>query len=208
MADNDARNLAARADFCRLLAACYYEPGPEFAEENLFDAMREAAGGFDAELATRAGRLAEGFAAVPLQDLLVEYTRLFLGPVDAPARPYGSLWRDADKGLMTDSTMAVQQLYAEGGFDLAEDFRELPDHIAAELEFLYALLFKACRAARDGESDEVATVRTRLMREHLGQWAAPFADALAASARLAYFRELAGLTRRFVSLESQRVADA
>lgn len=39
----------------RLLAACYYEPGPEFAEERLFDAMIDAAP-VDAPLAGRASR--------------------------------------------------------------------------------------------------------------------------------------------------------
>ena len=34
---------AAREDLCRLLAACYYEPGPEFAEEKVFDSMLDAA---------------------------------------------------------------------------------------------------------------------------------------------------------------------
>ena len=33
---------AAREILCRLLAACYYEPGPEFAEEKVFDSMLDA----------------------------------------------------------------------------------------------------------------------------------------------------------------------
>ena len=33
----------AREDLCRFLAACYYQPGPEFAEEKVFDSMLAAA---------------------------------------------------------------------------------------------------------------------------------------------------------------------
>ena len=79
-------------------------------------------------------------------DLLVDYTRLFLGPVDTLAKPYGSVWLGGDAPLMQDSTMAVLQLYEEAGFEIDEDFRELPDHIAAELEFLYLLLFREAEA--------------------------------------------------------------
>ncbi|MGC2775585.1 MAG: hypothetical protein WA418_08095 [Bradyrhizobium sp.] len=45
------------------MAACYYEPGPEFAEEKVFDSMVDAAGPIDLELAARAGWLGEAFAA-------------------------------------------------------------------------------------------------------------------------------------------------
>ena len=43
MSGSDVKRIAARADLCRLLAACYYQPGPEFAEERVFDSMRVAA---------------------------------------------------------------------------------------------------------------------------------------------------------------------
>jgi TorA maturation chaperone TorD len=196
----------ARADFCRFLAACYYEPGPEFAEERLFDSMLAAAERIDPELAAGSRRLGEAFAADDPEDLLVDYTRLFLGPVDARARPYGSVWLGPDELTMQDTTMAVLALYEEGGFDIAEDFRELPDHIAAELEFLYLLLFKANRSANAEEAAMLAGLRSRLLGEHLGRWVGPFTEAVAAGAQCAFYRELAALTDRFVKLEAARAA--
>jgi putative dimethyl sulfoxide reductase chaperone len=196
---------AARADLCRLLAACYYEPGPEFAEEKVFDAMRDAATRIDADLAAQVRRVGDAFAAASLEELLVDYTRLFLGPIQALARPYGSVWLEADKGLMQGSTMAVQDLYAEGGFEIAEEFRELPDHIAAELEFLYVLFFKSAQARRSGDSVSLAAIaglRKRFLDQHLGVWVGPFAAAVKAGAQCAFYRELAGLTERFVGIES------
>ena len=206
MAENDSERGAARADFCRFLAACYYEPGPEFAEERLFESMAAAAECVDPELAAGARRLGEAFAAETPGDLLVDYTRLFLGPLDAPAKPYGSVWLGPDKLTMQDSTMAVLALYEEGGFEIAEDFRELPDHIAAELEFLYVLLFKASRGGNAEEAATIAGLRSRLLGEHLGRWVGPFADALERSAGHSFYRELAALTRRFVDLETRRAA--
>jgi TorA maturation chaperone TorD len=206
MTDQDLLQDAARADFCRFLAACYYEPGPEFAEERLFESMLAAAERIDPELAAGARRLGAAFASEEPQSLLIDYTRLFLGPVDAPAKPYGSVWLGTEKGLMQESTMAVLALYEEGGFDIAEDFRELPDHVAAELEFLYLLLFRESRARRDGDAQALAAcaaLKRRLVDEHIGRWVGPFANAVKAGAQSAFYRELAGLTDRFVDMEAR-----
>lgn len=197
-------SLVARADFCRLLAACYYEPGTEFAEERVFDFMQQAGGRFDAQLAASAQELGEAFAAVPLQDLLVDYTRLFLGPIDAPARPYGSVWLPGERGLMGESSIALQLLYGEAGFELSEDFRELPDHIAVELEFLYVLLFREASAQGGDDLTRAREMKARFLGKHLAAWIASFAQALRGAAQTAFYRELAGATERFVKMEANR----
>jgi TorA maturation chaperone TorD len=204
MSDHDLAEGAARADFCRLLAACFYEPGPEFAEERLFDSMRAAATQVGPECASLAQRLGEAFAAEDPQTLLVDYTRLFLGPVDAAAKPYGSVWVTGEATLMQPLSMAVLAIYREGGFDLAEDFRELPDHVAAELEFLYLTLFRESAARRADDLDAVAAtldLRRRFLTDHLGAWVDPFTRAMENAAQTDYYRILAPLTRRFVAAE-------
>ena len=207
MQPSDPNDGAARADVARLLAACYYEPGPEFAEERVFEALRDAAAGIDPELAASAGRLGAAFAAERPEDLLVDYARLFLGPVDTRAKPYGSVWLDDDGPLMGDSTMAVLQHYEEGGFEVDEGFRDLPDHVAVELEYLYVLLFREAEAwARNDPATlrGASKLRARFLAEHLGAWIAPFATAVREGAECAFYRELATLTERFVTLESAR----
>jgi putative dimethyl sulfoxide reductase chaperone len=198
----------ARADLCRFLAACYYQPGPEFAEEKMFDSMLAAAVRVSPDFGARARRMRDAFTAEDPQTLLVDYTRLFLGPVDALAKPYGSAWLGGQQALMQDSTMAVQQLYAEGGFEISEDFRELPDHVAAELEFLYLLIFRETAARRDGDLESLeamAAVRRRFLAQHLGAWIGSFARAIESGAQTKFYRELAELTKRFVGAESGAV---
>jgi putative dimethyl sulfoxide reductase chaperone len=195
----------ARADLCRFLAACYYQPGPEFAEEKMFDSMRAAASRVAPDFAARARRIGDAFAAEDPESLLVDYTRLFLGPVDTLAKPYGSAWLGGQQAVMQDSTVAVQQLYEEGGFEISEDFRELPDHVAAELEFLYLLIFRATTARRDGDLESLeamAAIRRRFLAEHLGAWIGSFTQAAERGAQTAFYRELAQLTRLFVMAES------
>src|SRR3990172_6587583 len=154
----DQEQGAARENLCRFLAACYYQPGPEYAEEKVFDSMLDAATRIHPDLAMHARRLGEEFSAAGPESLLVDYTRLFLGPTHIVAMPYGSVWLHGEKALMRDSTMAVQELYHESGFEIDEDFRELPNHIAAELEFLYLLIYRENEARRNDDPEALRAV--------------------------------------------------
>jgi TorA maturation chaperone TorD len=115
------------------------------------------------------------------------------------------MWLAGDPGVMSDSTLAVLALYREGGFDIDDSFRELPDHIAAELEFLYLLLFRESEARRGGRPDEAAAalaLRRRFLQDHLGAWTGPFTAAMRTGAESPFYRELAVLTDRFVRREA------
>ena len=207
MHDYDKEQGVARENLCRFLAACYYQPGIEFAEEKVFDSMLEAATRIHPHLAAHARRLGEEFSAAGPASLLVDYTQLFLGPTYTAAKPYGSAWLEGEQILMQDSTMAVEALYREGGFEIDEDFRELPDHIAAELEFLYLLIYRENEARRNDDPaalTAVAGLRQRFLDAHLGSWVGPFTTAVGAGAQCGFYRELAELTDRFVSMEAGR----
>ena len=209
MAQDELGRGIARADLCRFLAACYYQPGPEFAEEKLFDSMAAVAARVHPDFAASARRLGEAFAAESPEDLLIDYTRLFLGPVEAVAKPYGSVWLGGQQALMQDSTMAVQQLYEQGGFEIDEEFRELPDHVAAELEFLYLLVYRETEARAKGDADSVAAMaalRRRFLAEHLGAWVAAFTATVSEGAATDFYRELADLTQRVVAAEAGAAA--
>lgn len=199
----------AREILSRLLAACYYEPGAEFVEERVFATMATAAARLDPQLASVAEKLDAAFNSVPLDDLLLDHTRLFLGPNELLAAPYGSVWLSGEKALMQDTTMAVLELYREGGFDLDDAFRELPDHVAAELEFLYLLIFRENRARQAGDAAALGSavaLRRRFLGEHLGVWIDKFAAAMSAGAATEFYRLLPELTARFIDMETARTA--
>lgn len=211
MSDHDKIKGSSRENLCRLLAACYYQPDPVFAEERVFDSMLEAAARIDPDLAALARRLGAAFMAEGHECLLVDYTRLFLGPTRVLARPYGSVWLDGQETVMGASTLAVLEIYEAGGFEIADDFCELPDHIAAELEFLYLIIYRENQAHRNGEPAALAAnvaLRKRFLEGHLGRWVGPFTTAVSTCAQNAFYRELAGLTNRFVAMEVDRAATA
>lgn len=195
----------AREDVCRILSACYYQPGPELRQERVFESLARAAPFVDPALGEGARGLGELFSAASSDDLLLDYTRLFLGPFDIRAKPYGSVWLEGEKVVMGDTTLALCDLYAEGGFERASDFHEVPDHVAAELEFLYLLVFKENEARRAGDAQALRAaeeLRRRFLREHLGRWIGPFAAAVREAAGTEFYRQLAELTEVFVRGEA------
>jgi len=205
MPDYAPDEATAHEDLCRFLSACFYEPAPEFAEEKLFDSILMAAKQIGPEWADAARKLGLAFAAQDLQTLLVDYTRLFLGPGHALAQPYDAFWLKPPEPGDDIPPPAVLQLYSEGGFDLDEEFSELPDHVAVELEFLYLLTFNANRARAAGEHATLAAteqLQRRFLSEHLGAWIGPFADAVKSGAETDFYRELAEFTERFVRMQA------
>ncbi len=205
MTDYVNGKAGAREDLCRFLAACYCEPSTDFSEERLFDSMLAAATALDPDLAESARKLGAEFVAQDMQTLLVDYTALFIGPAQPRAMPYASFWLTDDQSMRHEATMAVQDFYEQGGFDVSEEIHELPDHVAVELEFLYLLIFAQNQAQLGGNTDELSAAKAlhrRFAVEHLGAWVGRFADAVKAGAETAFYRELAELTRRFVQMEA------
>lgn len=207
MSDAEIDLATANEDLCRFLAACYYQPTEVFVEEGLFDSMAAAAATLSPDLAGPAGELGAAFAEDDLQTLLVDYTRLFVGPVEPLAQPYASFWLSGEKVVMQDSTMAALALYAEGGFEIDESFSDLPDHVAVQLEFLYLLEFKLRQARAAGaegasELQRLHALRRRFLDEHLARWVGRFAQAVQAGAGCRFYRLVGRLTEAYV--ERQR----
>lgn len=205
MSDHASGSAGAREDLCRYLAACFYEPSADFAEERLFDSMLAAASAIDPELAASALRLGKAFVAQDVQTLLVDYTALFIGPAQPRAMPYASFWLTDDQSMRHEATMAVLDFYAQGGFEVDDQLHELPDHIAVELEFLYLLIFAQNQARLGGDADQLTAadaLHRRFAVDHLGAWIGAFAVALRSGAGTMFYRELAELTERFLRMEA------
>lgn len=62
---------------------------------------------------------------------------------------------------MGPSTMETIRFYEEEGLARDENFNELPDHIAVELEFMYFLIFKEAEALQKGESERAGEYRQK-----------------------------------------------
>jgi putative dimethyl sulfoxide reductase chaperone len=195
---------ATREDVYRLLAACYYSPTPALLEEDccgsmavLLEVVAPDAAKYAADAVVAAGNSS-------LDALAVEHARLFIGPFQLVAPPYGSIYLDDAKTVMGDSTARVAAFYHSCGLHLADDFHELPDHFAVELEFMSYLAFKQREAEASGDNDEVTRV-VSLQKEFLDRflmpWLEPFTSAIVNDGEAPFYQAIARCTAAFINTD-------
>ncbi len=134
--------------------------------------------------------------AAALRALEVEYTCLFISAVPhLPAPPYASAYTEQGL-LMGEPAEAALVAYRQAGLALAVDYRDLPDHVAAELEFL-AWLGEQALAAKGAGDETSAQARLAQQQAFLEQqvqpWLPRFCRRVIEAARLPFYRELARL---------------
>ncbi|MEW6410711.1 MAG: molecular chaperone TorD family protein [Nitrospirota bacterium] len=112
-----------------------------------------------------------------IEDLAVEYARLFIGPANPPAPPYASFYLSESHFLMTDETIEVRKKYLEAGLSVKELYSVPDDHIGIELEFIYYLTGKTIESFEKGEREEASRffeIRSDFIREHFSRWVPEF----------------------------------
>ncbi|MDO8616041.1 MAG: molecular chaperone TorD family protein [Dehalococcoidia bacterium] len=131
------------------------------------------------------------------------------GPAAAAAcPPYETEYTGAHVFMSVQQLADVAGFYRAFGVRLANGFRERPDHVAAELEFMYLLTFKEARALSRGEEENAGICRraqARFLEEHLGRWLAPFAGRVRKMGQGAGRSRLARLARDFVAEDARRL---
>ncbi len=171
-----------RSDCFKLLAACFYEPDRDlFIQEKLCDnlvSLLSACGYASASEAARG--MLKALSELSDEEIKIEHARLFVGPFELFAPPYGSIYLEDKRRVMGDSTMAVQKMYQEAGLSL--DIKEAPDHIAFELEFMHFLGLKEIEAEEQGQGNKVQKIN-RLQDEFMSKLLGPWIPALCENIR-------------------------
>lgn len=210
------RVASARAEFYRFLAAAVLAPP----DGNSVAALLEPGfGAFLAE-ALEDARIAAALGALraagqpELKPLADEYHTLFVVPGQRYCKPYGSVHCVAAGGdvpqlLAGESSREVLRLYRRAGYQPAADFRDLPDHLGAELSFLAHLCDEEQQAWVSGD-EATARALGSTQREFLLQHLAPLAEGVAGAveqaARAPYFSSVAAVLRAFVRAETHGAA--
>lgn len=137
-----------------------------------------------------------------LDSLEFEYNRLFVGPGKLLAPPYEGAYRNAERLLMQEETMAVRTFYRRCGVAVKRESAIPDDHLGFELEFVSYLLFHMIR------SDKNPDVRKRLQglygeffRQHLCQWVYLHCQDVLAHAKNRLCRDMAILLSGFLHRE-------
>jgi TorA maturation chaperone TorD len=127
------------------------------------------------------------------EKLLVEYTRLFIGPDHLPAPLYGSVYLEPAHRVLGNTTEEVRKVYAEEGLVVSDGVNEPPDHIALEFEFAAFLLEKAAAAWTDdpAEANRLLQKARKFETEFLRSWLPDLALSIEAAAETAFYRGVA-----------------
>lgn len=206
----------ARALIYRLLARSFSYPDLDLL--GLFDpaAMQEqieswGCTGVDAsEELAQLGDWLNGFTSEDelLRELEKEYTRLFVNALPrVPVPPYSSLYLDSDGLVWGRSTAQAARLYEAAGLHPAEDFHDIPDHVAAELEFVSHLIVRQHKDAPGIPVQVLAAIEQEFLHGHLLRWAPVFFARVEQSSRLVFYRVLALLGRRLMEVEAERLSE-
>lgn len=143
------------------------------------------------------------------EDLNREYLKLFVGPGHIQCPPYEAVYRKErptlQRGLvMGPSTADVRRRYGEANLNLSEKFTDLPDHIAAEMEFMHYLCTEESKLTEQGhlhESEARSKMQRGFFKEHLKPWAETFADCVLRSTDSTFYKAAARLMKAFVNGE-------
>jgi TorA maturation chaperone TorD len=146
------------------------EPETLMALSRLFTYPEQLPDGRDlARIFTQAGPIP---ACPSLTGLQNRYVSLFINHLpEVPCIPCGSWYLEGT--LMGPSTTTLSALYREYGFEA----REIPDHIAVELEFL-AIMSTMVRSSSDSEdsADPRLIDDLAFVTGHLAAWTPDFFD--------------------------------
>ena len=122
-----------------LLALTMRYPDGASTNDQLFDTLEALLTSLDRSDELTAFRDWRRRSSDPLDELRIEYTRLFINAVPhVTVPPYASVYLDGSGILQGPTTGRTRDFYREHGYDLASE-TEPADHLALELDFLAAL---------------------------------------------------------------------
>lgn len=133
--------------------------------------------------------------------LLVDYSQLFVGPYSLAAPPYGSVYLDTERKVMGNSTVDAKARYARYGIDVDEGFMDMPDHIVAELEFMYFLIFREIECLQLHQYKQACDFlfeQNLFVNDHLNAWIPEFSDLVGKYSDTEYYSNLALATQRYI----------
>ena len=203
MTDFDLREQVRSATYFHL-ARLFELPAGFLAEEQVLDKLQAALAAVNEEAAGHAAGLVQAFGDEGLERVRRDHVKLFVGPEQLLAPPYGSVYLDGQREILGPSTMDAARLYRLAGMHKAPDLKEPPDHVRVELDFMHRLIDRtldAVRAADWTEADRLVEVQVAFLQHHLARWVTPFAKVLRTGASTAFYRHAAGALEAFVRQE-------
>lgn len=183
-----------KAEIYKLLSLMYREPREDLAINSQL--LYEISKDFDEKLTVICEKMNLLFEdeSQDIEEYLVEYSKLFVGPFKLAAPPYASIYLEDKWEVMSKSSEIIESYYQSAGLTIAPLNSEPSDHISLQLEFMYYLNFKWNET---GDSTFLILQKEFLYRI-LTHWIPKFNVAIQQGATLKFYQLLGDFTGHFI----------
>ncbi|HYM68163.1 MAG TPA: molecular chaperone TorD family protein [bacterium] len=138
--------------------------------------------------------------AATVEELAVDYARLFIGPGPGLAPPYESVYTSPTGRFYGEALSKVSDLLRSEGIQVGAEFGAPADHLAVELSIMRYLVERG--AARAAESDPAPVGEWRRQLEflegHLLPWVPRWAADVATAGATDFYRSAAGMLEGYL----------
>ena len=169
----------ARASFAELAAACGVGEDAGFFLQSLMPPREYAPG-----------------AAV--EDLAVDYARLFIGPGPGLAPPYESVYTSPERRFYGQALGDVTAFMRTEGIRVGDEFHAPADHIAVELAIMQHLARESADQLAAGGAPAALAKRLKFLERHLCRWVPQWVVDVRAGAVTAFYREAASVLDEYL----------
>ncbi|MHC4242207.1 MAG: TorD/DmsD family molecular chaperone [Planctomycetota bacterium] len=192
----------ARAGIFNIFTALLCQPEKELVENNeVFETLKSALDIVNPDCSKIVDQMQKAVKQNTAQDLLVEYTKLFIGPFKTLVPPYSSLYFGNDT-LMNDETVWVINCYRKSGLEFNEKIKDVPDHVTIETEFMYYLIHNEIKELDAGNRDKSFSFwenQQEFFEKHYKKWVPEFCAKVATETNNEYFKVLTECLNKFIN---------
>lgn len=146
-----------------------------------------------------------------LENLAVEYARLFLGPAKHISA-HESIHHQRDDGdwgmHWGGSTVDVKKFIETAGLEYKPEYPGMPDHISVELEFMQESAKCEAQALQAQDLEGVLyclRIERKFVQDHLIKWIPEFCDKIMSAAEISFYDGIARLTKQFILSELEEI---
>lgn len=165
--------LHEKADFYLMLAQAFLAPlePVHYAAmtELLADDLADIEASLEYGIGTRIDALRAAMSRLSShEEMLVEYSQMFLQP---PREATLNVCFPLDGAMMGGTVTEIEDFYRHYGVERGDHFKDLPDHVSVQLEFISYLYGRAAAGIGEGEPDgEAEKAAGHFLHQFVRRW--------------------------------------
>ncbi len=133
-----------------------------------------------------------------VEEMAVDYARLFIGPGPGLAPPYESVYTSPERRFYGEALGDVTTWLRTEGVRVGDEFHAPADHIAVELAIMQHLALESAEQLAAGDAPEALAKRLKFLDRHLRRWVPEWVVDVRAGAATAFYREAASLLDEYL----------